>query len=473
MESNQLMTNGNEATTLGAQPLISVIVPVYDSMPYLLDLLDSLDSQTIDPKNFEVVIVDDGSTDSGPLILDEYAASRENVRVIHQANSGWAGKPRNTGMDAAKGRYFFFIDSDDWIGTEALERMKDFVLEHDPDVLAPRIVGVDGRKGGGQVFAKTIIDAPIDHMIKTLMPQKLIRAQLMKDYGIRFREDKVRLEDGMMLAQAYCVAQRNSVLGDYDYYFLRTRSDGANISKGAIDPFPYTESLKHIAKTLITYVQDTEYAHRLVAELFSRKGLKVYRGQRFLNYKESKRQDWITAHRSFLIEFLPKDLERFEGIRRAKVECILRNDHVGLLRLAQQEINEKSNPVLTNISTRNRQYVVNVEIPDYFSSASRLVGTKRKDGKRWLFESIEPISVDVKAADYVIQLRDLSGIVDLSLELDDKRLKRVVFPDGMHGVDLYGAKIYRTANGYASIDVRNIRSTVAQNLKKFFKNFIK
>ncbi len=472
MASNQLTTNSNEKPDSIGLPLISVIIPVYNSMPYLQDLLNSLDSQTVDRKIFEVVIIDDGSTDSGPSALDAYAATRANVRVIHQPNSGWAGKPRNTGMDAARGQYFFFVDADDWIGDEALERMAGFILEYAPDVLAPRIVGAGGRKGGGRVFAETIIDAPLDHMIKTLMPQKLIRAQMLKDNGIRFREDKVRLEDGMMLAHAYCVAQRNSVLGDYDYYYLRARSDGANISNGAIEPFSYTESLRHIASTLITYVQDPGYARHLVAELFSRKGLKVYRGQRFLNYKESKRQAWIVAHRSFLQEFLPHDLDRFTGIRRAKIESILNNDHVGLLHLAQQEINENINPVLKDISVRSRQFVISVEIPDYFSSGVRLIGEKRKSSMRWLFESVESETADA-VKQYVIPLNDLSGIVDLSLELDGNRLKRLAFQDGIQGRDQRRIKVYRTANGFASIDARNAKLPIVQNLRKIIKKFIR
>ncbi|MGP5678636.1 glycosyltransferase family 2 protein [Glutamicibacter arilaitensis] len=468
MESHPFTAQGEVLVNAGQPPLISVIIPVYNSMPYLQDLLASLDTQTIAKSSFEVVIVNDGSTDSSPQVLDDYAQEHANVRVIHQENSGWAGKPRNVGMDHSAGQYYFFVDADDWLGAESLERIEAFILEYAPDVLAPRIVGVEGRRGGGQVFAETIVDASIDHMIKTLMPQKLIRAQLIEQNNIRFREDKVRLEDGMMLVQAYCLAKRNSILGDYDYYFLRARSDGANISSTAIDPLSYTESLKCIAMTFNALIDNVEYAKQLTAALFARKGLKIYRGQRFMKYKESKRLAWISAHREFLLEFLPDASEHFEGIRAAKVQCILSNDQLGLLRLAQQDLNEKINPALTNAESQSRKFILSVAIPDYFTAEVRLAGQERNGNLRWDFIPVRT-SPETQTVEFEIPLNDLRGIVDLSIALDGTRLKRLVFPEQGQEHTHIGAKLYRTVNGYASIDARNIDESAWPSVSKIIR----
>ena len=81
---------------------VAVVIPVFNSMPYLRELLDSLVAQDMAPDLFEVIAVDDGSTDGGGKILDAYAARLPNMRDIHQRNSGWPGKPRNVGIEASR-----------------------------------------------------------------------------------------------------------------------------------------------------------------------------------------------------------------------------------------------------------------------------------------------------------------------------------------------------------------------------------
>ena len=81
---------------------VSVVVPVYNPGRYLDDLLASLARQSMPADEFEVVFVDDGSTDGSQLRLDELEASSANVRVIHIPNSGWPGRPRNVGIEAGR-----------------------------------------------------------------------------------------------------------------------------------------------------------------------------------------------------------------------------------------------------------------------------------------------------------------------------------------------------------------------------------
>src|ERR1044071_9409944 len=82
---------------------VSVVVPVYNPGVYIEDCIASLKRQSLPPDEFEVVFVDDGSTDGTPARLDELAAEDTRVHVIHQENSGWSGKPRNVGIEAARG----------------------------------------------------------------------------------------------------------------------------------------------------------------------------------------------------------------------------------------------------------------------------------------------------------------------------------------------------------------------------------
>lgn len=97
------------------QPLISVIVPVYKVGKYLNRCVDSILAQTY--TNFECILVDDGSPDNSPVICDEYAKKDNRVRVIHKVNGG-VSSARNAGLDAAKGEWVCFVDSDDEINSE-------------------------------------------------------------------------------------------------------------------------------------------------------------------------------------------------------------------------------------------------------------------------------------------------------------------------------------------------------------------
>lgn len=100
-------------------PRISVIVPVYNTEDYLEACLESILRQSF--SDFEVIVVDDGSTDSCPGICDEYAARDCRIRVIHKINAG-VSAARNDALDAACGEFVTFIDSDDRINPETFEK---------------------------------------------------------------------------------------------------------------------------------------------------------------------------------------------------------------------------------------------------------------------------------------------------------------------------------------------------------------
>lgn len=99
---------------------VSVIVPVYNAEKYLGECVDSILAQTL--RDIEVILVDDGSTDTSSSICDAYAEKDSRVQVIHKAN-GRAASARNAGLKIAQGEYIAFVDSDDWIAPEMYEKM--------------------------------------------------------------------------------------------------------------------------------------------------------------------------------------------------------------------------------------------------------------------------------------------------------------------------------------------------------------
>lgn len=124
-ENGKNRTKGKEES-----PLVSVIIPVYNVLPYLKEALDSVIHQTY--HNLEIIIIDDGSTDGSSAVCDEYLAD-PRVKVIHQENRGLSGA-RNTGLDIMTGDYVAFLDPDDAFYLEMIEIMVSAVIEQKADM---------------------------------------------------------------------------------------------------------------------------------------------------------------------------------------------------------------------------------------------------------------------------------------------------------------------------------------------------
>ena len=174
-------------------------MPVYNTRPYLAECLDSVLASDLAPEELEVVAVDDGSTDGSGELLDAYAERHRNFSVIHQANSGWPGGPRNVGRAASRGEYVFFADSDDRLAPDALRAMSEFAVAHGSDVVVPKVVPLDGPARPNPVWRRTRVDAELPLVIRTLGPWKLFRRAFLDEQDLWFPEGRMRLEDGIFV----------------------------------------------------------------------------------------------------------------------------------------------------------------------------------------------------------------------------------------------------------------------------------
>jgi poly(ribitol-phosphate) beta-N-acetylglucosaminyltransferase len=226
---------------------VTVVIAVFDPGEVIAPCIESLLGQTMPPGDLEVIFVDDGSTDATPAMLDRLADEHEHVHVVHQENSGWPGKPRNVGLDTASGDFVMFMDQDDALGVEAMQRMYDAGARNQADMVIGKVTS-DFRPVPHFVWRNSIEKCTIrDHdLIHSLTPHKMFRREFLVDSGIRFPEGKRRLEDQLFMVRSYLAARCVSIVADYPCYFYLKRGDGRNSASALPDPRSYYGYLREI-----------------------------------------------------------------------------------------------------------------------------------------------------------------------------------------------------------------------------------
>lgn len=255
-----------DADRLGppAERLLTVGIPVFNGRSLLRNCLQSVVNSTLSSDRYEIVVVDDGSTEAETLaILDEFAARLRDhpgfFRVIHLGrNSGGAARPRNRILDEARGGYVFFVDADDTIGTLALERIAEEVRAAPVDWVALNQVPVNGR-GALCVVTRTRAEVDRRKALSTLTVHKVFRRAEIERQGLRFDEGLPSGQD-VSFAFAYLLrAQRFLMLGGYDYYYL-TQHGGNPNEPGHLSrpksPAALIEKNERILRGMLTALRD-------------------------------------------------------------------------------------------------------------------------------------------------------------------------------------------------------------------------
>ncbi len=181
--------------------MISIIVPVHNSAKHLNKCVESIVSQT--RSDWELILIDDGSTDDSPAMCDRFAANDCRIKVAHQANSG-VSAARNRGLELSQGEYATFIDSDDWVAPTLLEELYRSITDSGSDI-AIGGAQFDNENEPRTVVAGTTFTLTPDNTPKFLELEtsklifsvwgKLYRTQIIRDNNLAFSHDTSSGED--------------------------------------------------------------------------------------------------------------------------------------------------------------------------------------------------------------------------------------------------------------------------------------
>lgn len=306
-------------------PDVSVIIGAYEAMPYLTRCLESVAAQTLDAGRIEIVAVDDGSTDGTAECLDSFAAdSAIPTRVLHQANSGGPSGPRNVGLGLARGRFVFFLDADDYLGPEALERLVAMADRAGTDVVAGKAEGVN-RVAPRSMWTRTAERVNIynSRIMYALSAQKLFRRELLVRRGMRFDETLRTGEDAVFTMEAFLCGKGVSVVADYTCYYLVGRDDGKHATQSGnhVDRF---ESAAALMKLITEHAQAGSKTEKLLVRPFTVTLVQQFKHQLLRESEEIRQQKMELAAPLMERYWTSGVAKRLRVADRLRLECVAR-----------------------------------------------------------------------------------------------------------------------------------------------------
>ena len=208
---------------------LSFIVPVYNVEKYLRDCLDSLLTQNVEQGEYEIICVNDGSTDGSLAILCEYEKEYKNVRVVDKENGG-VSSARNAGLQAAQGEYIWFVDGDDFIQSNCLKNVFSLLRANDYQIVKFQHRKVEETEHCLVTECATFsIKDKKAIMIGPCVWHMIICADLLFANNIAFREDMAYCEDALFQYYVWLhMSQEKCVEIDTVLYYYRKRSSSVS-----------------------------------------------------------------------------------------------------------------------------------------------------------------------------------------------------------------------------------------------------
>ena len=229
------------------QPKVSVIVPIYGVEKYIHQCIDSILNQTLE--DIEILLIDDGSKDNCPAIIDEYAKQDSRIKAIHKENGGY-GSAMNVGLANATGEYIGIVEPDDFIESEMYEGLYKVAKEYNSDIVKSLFIN-NYEASQKQGLFKNIVDVnriPFNSFKITDYPEVLnwhpsiwsciYKNNFIKEHNIRFVEAKGSgWTDNPFFIQTMCLAQRINIVPKYYYYWRVLDNTSSDALKDYTLPF--------------------------------------------------------------------------------------------------------------------------------------------------------------------------------------------------------------------------------------------
>lgn len=198
---------------------ISIVVPVYNSARFLDDLFSSLLDQNLPEENYEIICVNDGSTDNSAEIIEKYAVNHKCIKVITQENAGQAAA-RNTGLFKAKGTYVWFVDSDDFIDTNALPFIVSSMDEQNIDELTVGLTDVS-EDAHYEHKEMTFSYQPMKkiNLRATCSGVKIFRRSIIAENNLHWHSELALCDDVLFIYLFELFSKKNAYLNSPSYYY--------------------------------------------------------------------------------------------------------------------------------------------------------------------------------------------------------------------------------------------------------------
>ena len=207
---------------------VSIIVPVYNREKLIKPCIESINAQTYDKSKWEVIFVDDASTDNSIDTIEALIDKSINYRVLKRPiGSGNASAPRNEGIKASLSKYIFFLDSDDYVDHQLLENGMAMALKNDSDIVYVKLGGPRGTNK--RSFRREFVDSAdiLDHhLMRSLRIFKFHKVSMLKNNKILFNPNIDVFEDMLFSCVCLSLSEKNSILADKEYYFLESHDEG-------------------------------------------------------------------------------------------------------------------------------------------------------------------------------------------------------------------------------------------------------
>ena len=427
----------------GGSLKVSVVVPVYNPGAALDRSVASILAQTMPDDAFEAIFVDDGSTDGSGQRLDEIAAAHRHISVVHTAASGGPGRPRNIGLERARGEYVQFLDADDRLGERALDMLYEMGRRNGSDIVIGKLVsnfrGVHWGMFQRSYESCTVATAPL---IENLTVSKMFRAAFIRENGIAFPEELRLTEDQYFVVLAYLRAKVVSVLADEPCYFYCGRDDGGNLSSEPLRPAEYCGNLRRILDMIIDEVEPGDLRSRLLRRFYRLEMLSRLAGTSFVEADPSYRRELFDAIRDLALDRIDDAVHDGLGpVNRLRSTLVRSGRFDDLVELAQRDVRIEQRCRVGAVGWASGRLRIPF-VADYVWAPSGEAFTLVQDGDTFALDprftdqlSRTPIDVTREAPAMKAQssIRERGGAIHWRLRTTSEVVFEDVGPDPAHG----------------------------------------